>query len=424
MNARALYICTSGAAWAQYMASFSGFLRKSPERRLRTFFDARGVRAPGDFDWTSEGRGTALVRAIGDLLSGLPDKQQDNLKAELDLLASLSDDAGMTGAAQVCAGQGVDLEGLEGVQDVLLMLATDHPLLIDRVQVQASLLRRNGGRNWARFQFPDDGKPWVIGDPAAREGFLRDTIEILRLPHHRKREADWYETVRVDPGTGDEKRLTQATIYIEERAQSELAFGAESLERQIVQKVLEVGLACDPEDCTVEICAKGGKKIREKYLESFATHFAPHSEPPVEVPRRDVLLNRLRKEPDFIIEPADGISRVEVSSLSFRSDDGAFLRVEKFGEDETLYGFLDRRFGAASPLRAGGWSILSANLRIGLAPLEGKRARTLTITLSVPNTTTLPNKTEQDRHFVFTLLERWQLLAPPPEVDDLFEVIE
>lgn len=391
---------------------------------MRAFFEARGVHAPDDFDWTSEGRGTAFVRAIEELLSGLPDKQQDNLKAELDLLASLSDDAGMTGAEQVCAGQGVDLEGLEGVQDVLLMLATDHFHLLDRVQVQASLLRRNGGRNWARFQFPDDGKPWVIGDPVAREGFLEDTIEILKLPNHRKREADWYETVRVDPGTGDETRLTQATIYIEERAESELAFGAESLERQTVQKVLEVGLACDPKERSVEICAKGGKKIREKYLESFATHFAPHSEPPVEVPRRDVMLDCLRKEPDLIIEPADGISRVEVSSLSFRSEDGAFLRIEKYGEDETIYGFLERRFGAASPLRASGWSIISANLRIGLASVEGKRARTLAVTLSAPNTTTLPNKTEQDRHFIFALLERWELLAPPPVVDDLFKVVE
>jgi hypothetical protein len=406
------------------MASFSGFIRKSPSDHLRAFLEARGINAPEGFNWTSEGRGTVFVRSIEELLSGLPDRQQDILKAELDLLASLADSDGMAGAEQVCAGQGIDLEGLEGVQDVLLVLATDHPHLIDRVQVQASLLRRNGGRNWARFQFPDDGKPWVIEDPAARAGFLEDTIEILKLPHHRKREADWYETVRVDPETGAETRLMQATIYIEERAESELAFGAESLERQTVQKVLEVGLACDPKERSVEICAKGGKKIREKYLGSFATHFAPYSEPPVEVPRRDVLLDRLRAEPDFVIEPADGISRVEVSSLSFRSTDGAFLRIEKFGEDETLYAFLDRRFGVASPLRASGWSIISANLRIGLAPVESKRARTLTVTLSAPNTTTLPNKTEQDRHFVFALLERWELLAPPPAIDDLFEVVE
>jgi len=406
------------------MASFSGFIRKSPSNRLRQFFEARGVDAPGDFDWNSEGRGTDLVRSIAGLLEELPNRQQDAVKAELDLLASLSDENGMTGAVQVCAGQGIDLEGLEGVQDVLLMLATRHPRIIDRVNVQASLMRRHGGRQWARFQFPNDGKPWVLDQTSARDGFLKDAIEILDLPDHRKREADWYRSIRIDPVTGEECKLTQATIYIEERAESELAFGAESLERQTVQKVLEVGIACNPQERVVEICAKGGKKLRDQYLKSFSANFAPHSEAPVEVPRRDVLLDTLRQAPAFETEPADGIDRVEVSSLSFRSSDGGFVRVEKRGEDETLYQFLERRFGRSSPLRQSGWQVLSATLRITLAATDGKRSRTLTVTLSAPNTTTLPNKTETDRQFVYDLLERWHLLAPPHSGEDLFEVIE
>jgi hypothetical protein len=406
------------------MASFSGFIRKSPSERLRVFLEARGVNTPQDFDWRSTGRGTELVGSIRALLEALPNRQQDEIKAELDLLTSLANENGMTGAAQVCAGQGIVLEGLEGVQDVLLMLAVKHPRMIDRVNVQASLMRRHGGQQWARYQFPDDGKPWVLDQESARAGFLKDTVSILALPAHRKREADWFQSIRLDPVTGTKRKITQATIYVEERAESELAFGAESLERQTIQKVLEVGIACDPNERIVEICAKGGKRIRNQYLESFSANFAPHSKAPVEVPRRDVLLDTLRQAPAFEIEPADGIERVEVSSLSFRTSDGGFLRVEKRGEDETLYQFLDRQFRAASPLRSGGWEILSATLRIVLAAIDGKRARTLTVTLSAPNTTTLPNKTETDRQFVYDLLGRWHLLAPPPTSADLFEVIE
>lgn len=115
---------------------------------------------------------------------------------------------------------------------------------------------------------------------------------------------------------------------------------------------------------------------------------------------------------------------MELSSLSFRSSDGGFVRIEKRGKDETLYQYLDRRFGNTSPLRASGWSILAATVRIMLAATETKRARTLSVTLSAPNTTSLPNKTEADRQFVYDLLERWNLLDPPPTNDDLFEVIE
>ncbi len=225
------------------------------------------------------------------------------------------------------------------------------------------------------------------------------------------------------PITGEETTLTQATIYVEERAESELGFGqSETLERLVVPKVLEVGVACDARARIVEISARGGKKARDQYAKAFSQHFAPHSAPPLEVPRRDVVLEVLRNTPDFETEPADGIERIEVSSLDFYATGGGFARFERRGEDETVYQFLERRFGSHSPLRAGGWKILAATLRIILAPKDGQRRRTLTVTLRAPNTTTLPNKTEKDRHFVFALLERWGILAPPPKVFDVIEV--
>ncbi|NIZ14069.1 hypothetical protein [Phaeobacter sp. HF9A] len=267
------------------MASFSAFIRKSPPVRLRDFLVTRGIYAEGDFDWSGDGRGAAFVRSIESLLTGLPDAQQDAVKAEL-------------------------------------------------------------------------------------------------------------------------------------------AFGETSLERHTRQKVLEVGVVCDPKERIVEICAKGGHKIRDKYLQAFSKHFAPHSTPPVQVPRRNVRLEVLRSAPELTTVPAEGIERVEVSSLSFRSTDGAFLMAEKRGEDETLYQFLQRRFGVASPLQASGWQIVAATLRIFKAPHDGKKGHVLTVTLRTPNTTSVPNKTEAERAFVFDLLERWELLDPPPTKDELFEVVE
>ena len=260
--------------------------------------EARGVLADDDFDWTSEGRGTAFVNSIGALIASLPNAQQDAVRAELELLAELASDDGMNSVAHVCAGQSIDLEGLEGVEDALLMLATQHDrLIIDRVQVQASYLRKSGGKQWARFQFPDDGTVWTLDDQTARDGFLEETVGILDLPAHRKREADWFNPVKIDPATGKEVQLTQATIYVEDRAESELAFGENSLERHTVQKVLEVGVVCDPKERIIEICAKGGYKTRDQYLRSFAKHFAPNAATPVEIPRRDVQLSILRRAP-------------------------------------------------------------------------------------------------------------------------------
>ena len=404
------------------MASFSGFIRKSPDARLAAFLDAKGVHAPDEFNWQSEGRGTAFVNEIKGLIGELSETVQDRVKAELDHLASLATAQTMTAAEQICSAQRIELEGLQGIQDVLLMLAIDHPKILERVAVQASLMQRTGGKQWSAFQFADDGKPWALGDAAARASFVADAIAILELPEHRRREADWYTSVRVHPITGEETEILQATIYVEASAESELTFGpSEGLERQIVQRVVEVGIACNAQERILEICARGGKKTRDKYASSFSKHFAPQSAPPVETPRRDVLLTNLRSLPSFPTEPADRVEKVEVSSLEFYCVGGGFARFELRGDDETIYQFLERQFGAQSPIQATGWTITGATLGIKQTRDDGKRPKTLTVTLRSPNTTTIPNKTEVERQFVVNLLERWKLIASPPEAFDVIE---
>ncbi|MEM6464967.1 MAG: hypothetical protein AAF679_00485 [Pseudomonadota bacterium] len=89
------------------MASFSGFLRKSPSARLQAWFELRGVETPEDFNWQSAGRGTVFVSEITAVLDKLPARKQDALKAELDHLASLATDKGMLAAEQICPALGV-----------------------------------------------------------------------------------------------------------------------------------------------------------------------------------------------------------------------------------------------------------------------------------------------------------------------------
>lgn len=113
-----------------------------------------------------------------------------------------------------------------------------------------------------------------------------------------------------------------------------------------------------------------------------------------------------------------------VSSLEFFAAGGGTARYERLGY-ESIYEFLKRRFGPHSPLEAFGWTIYAATLRISRAGQNGKRAKTLTITLRAPKTTTLPNTTEAEKSFALSLLERWNLIAPasPPEEIVLTEAV-
>lgn len=72
---------------------------------------------------------------------------------------------------------------------------------------------------------------------------------MLDLPKHRKHVADWYETVRTHAVTGEETTFTHATLYVEERAESELGFGlSDTLERQVVAKVPATALEAEGND--------------------------------------------------------------------------------------------------------------------------------------------------------------------------------
>ena len=53
--------------------------------------------------------------------------------------------------------------------------------------------------HWSTFQFEDDGKDWAPNHQEARDAFMSDAVDILQLPAHRKREADWYKASRVHP---------------------------------------------------------------------------------------------------------------------------------------------------------------------------------------------------------------------------------
>ena len=133
------------------MASFSGFIRKAPSPRLKVWFETHGLEIPEDFNWQSEERSTAFVTSIKSLFEAMPALKQDALKAELDYLTSLATDKGMMAADEICPASDIDLEGLEGVEDVILMLASEYPDVRERVGVLASFRQRYGGRTWSAF---------------------------------------------------------------------------------------------------------------------------------------------------------------------------------------------------------------------------------------------------------------------------------
>lgn len=402
------------------MKNLKSLFRKTSVETLRTYFADRTKDFPKDFDWSLEG--LSLANALDTAIAELPDNAQDSLRAELDMIADLAERDGWQSIDDVCRGAGVELDDGQGEFDAAFFIALNHHELFERALAAASLKRGHGGRQWSSYGFMSTSQAAAdLADPDARNEFVAKAREILNVPSSRKSEDDWFEIKRIDPSTGEPVTLSQMTLYVEERPQSALAFVGKSIKRRLSPRILELGFIYSPREKLIEICAGGGKEQRGKYADAFAKCLIGEDAEPHAVDRRDVEFLPLQQRPEFVIISSDRIAKCGVSKLRFWND-GSFLQVDKKDDDPGIYDFLDYRFGDRSPLRAPGWKIVGATIKIVREPEGGTgRKKTLTIDLGSPNRTTLRSKTNEDREFANMLMERWGILQPPEPLDETAE---
>ena len=396
------------------MANWQGFIRKSPRGRLGAYLQARGAIIPDDFEWKADRKQREFLDAVTAIIDDQLPKMHDGLKAELDLLASLANESGTVAIHQIGAWEDIDLEGFEGVEDKLLYLAVDRPALINRIAANASFSGQAHGKYWSTFQLTGDAKPlWQLNDKDSQDRFIAEVLDILDLPSHRKHESDWYKSIKTDTLTDKDIEIHHANIYVEDQAEAHLSFNDNAtLERNVIAKVAEISIACNPKEKCLDIFAKGPKSRRDDCAAAFAKHLAPNTAKTIATPRREVILGRLLDETILPTEPQDRVDKVEVMSLQFRSLSGLLTTFNKPKDDRSIYAMINTEYGDNSPLTCDKHEVIAAIVRIIRSPTDARRKKTLTVKLRCPNSTTMPNKTEQDWHLVQGLLERWGLLEP------------
>lgn len=404
------------------MATIKALFRRTNPEQLRKYFADRWAEFPTDFEWDATGK--KFVDALDEALSEAPSLTEGGIRSELDRIATIANLDGWNAIEEVFAGASISLDADQGLHDAIFALVLEHPELLDRAMMQASLKRRNGGRDWAAFRFPDWKGNIDLSDEDQRCKFVGNALEILAVPEGRKREADWYTAIKEDETGARTIHQTQVTIYSEDRPDTALSFdGSNTITRQVIQRVGEINFTFDPTDQVFEVCARGGRAIREQYAAAFSETFLGERIHAIETPRRDIDFSVLNREPAFEIEPSDGIDCCAISDLSFWSNAGGFLSFQHQAKRNSVHAFIDQCFHERSPLQAPGWRITAATLRIHKFK-NGNTGptRVLTVDLKSPNRTTLRNKTEVDRLFITQLLERWKLFKPIAPSETLIEV--
>lgn len=377
----------------------------SPEV-LEEFFDQRGASFSDSFDWSLED--DRLANALEKALTTLPHDEEDELRAELEIIQEIATEDGWTAIDEVCDGLKVNIPEDGGAESAAFFIALNHPKLLRKIVNAASMNRYSGGRQWCCFRL--DGAALTnetVADPEARNNFIKAVLAARKFPESRPHYKDWFSAIRRDPMTQEQVEITYLTLYLLGRPIKEMTIDANKRFHMAVrQRIDDAIFAINPDTQEIEVYAKGGAKVHDALAKAFSQSFFGDAVQPVRVEPRLVNFEPLQRKPDFDISPEDRIESVSVVKLKFF---GSGLRslYEQVSTDSEVYDIIKHKLGNCSPLRTGDL-MTAATIKIKRTNGEGKA---LTIDLGHPSRTTLPNQTEDDRALSIRLLERWGILA-------------
>ncbi len=197
----------------------------------------------------------------------------------------------------------------------------------------------------------------------------------------------------------------------EDFATTDLRYEGSALRRHPRKSVFEIAFVFRPLEGVLEISAPGQTREAEALQEAFCRIALGMDRMPRKPDERCFELNGLKRRSfSFPTDPHHGITRVDLTSmrLNLAGNYTRRLTVEHQAPEtaETLHDWMDTLLSQeTTPLEM--FDVSQARLRVQWLPEDGKRARTLTFTVTTPDSTTL--KDEPHHLLLKQYLKRWNI---------------
>jgi hypothetical protein len=387
--------------------TLSTFLRQTPAALLKQYFDGRGLLAEVDFDALKK----TEYQPIIDALDGVTDDQRATVEQDFQEVFSLADKSGTRIILDESEVNGLDLaDAIEAMENhyhraMWLFLNRYHDGRdLFRACVNLAFIKDMSFTKSKRRKdlfLPDD-----LDEPAHDEATLEAIAGELRGFYRdqgrgRKCKVEYY--LRVNP--------TRHCYfgYPEDYTTSELQYEEDELTRQGRKSVFPVAFVYLPDDGTLEISAPGGKKDAEKLQGIFCRHaLLMDGLPPTRNDRCWDLDGLKAKSFPFPTDPADGIKSVEVLALRMHQGNNWKRRItfENSGGAGDLYTWMTKALNEQR-VSLGSLTVSQAKLKVTWHAEPGEKEKTLTFTLTTPDSMTLR---DQPLHQVVKgYLKTWKL---------------
>ena len=384
------------------MYALSTFLRQTPKPLLHRYFARKHILEDVRFDQLRRTEVAAIVAG----LDKLPDADRAAVDSDFQDIDTLADKVGtriimesaaLYGSPEVLAG----LEALENHYARAMWLFLEchddlYDLCRDLVEVESIRFSRARRRNHLPHR-----------EPACDEGVLaamEAKVKALYQAQGRGRRCQVACFERHEP-----KRF-YFVAYPEDYATSDLHYDGDELQRRPRRAVFDVALLFRPDDGTLEIHAPGKRDEVDALYDIFCETALGGYVPPE---GHTAATYRLAKVVDrnfaFATEAVDGIERIDVVSMRLHHG-GVTKRPRIAFEPEpcALGDFMGQLAGhLARPLSE--WVLAQVKLRAVFSAVGRRRARTVTFTLTAPDTSDL--KDSRDHLVLKRYLSQWGLAA-------------
>jgi hypothetical protein len=211
----------------------------------------------------------------------------------------------------------------------------------------------------------------------------------------------------------DDAALTQATIYIEDRASDLRTFRDGQLSYLNYRPAREAAVTYEPETGIIEVVASTQIQ-RDQLARLFAKHFLSGSEAGARIDIRRYRLEHLSRPYDFGTDPEDSIKQVVVKSVRLmpfgRQDERMTLELMR-GASHSIWDLAAQRLRHCTTA-IDGYAITQATLVVRFHPRPGGgRERSLPITISAGRSCNLKDCTTHERLVGEKYLRRWGIVA-------------
>lgn len=382
------------------------FLREIPVKTLKAYFESKSAAVP--LEWWKHKEPKLISELTGYLSSGT-DQIGAAILAEMVRIHPMATERGRNALLNAALRRDEFVEQFGA-------LANDYERALWVFMEHSDIFRE--GEELRFFDYYSEGnrgrhyrtRPNLT---VSREAADVDAFKTEMCRFHHLRDGSGI-SCDIEFAERHQDHSTQVAVYVQGLPNNGMEFVNGKHVRRVSNPSLEAAIVYDASNGNTSTVAKGGKDVHEGLREAFARKLLK-IEPKFDLVRkRGFLLDSLKTPQPLAPDPALGVKAVRVRKLRLAPpamNSGLLIIEAPSGKPETsVYDLGNNWFSERSRVYTK-FTVVHATISMHFnLPPGAKKAKTLNIELTLPNTSNLKDLPDADRKVAETHIEKWKLI--------------